>query len=67
MLARYPTQQYVTTVSPETPTLEAIRLMRRLRIGALPVVMDGKLVGIVTEEDFMDIASRLLEEQLENE
>jgi len=57
----------VTTVSPETPTLDAIRLMRRLRIGALPVVMDGKLVGIVTEEDFMDIASRLLEEQLEGE
>ena len=57
----------VTTVSPETPTLEAIRLMRRLRIGALPVVDNGKLVGIVTEEDFMDIASRLLEEQLESE
>jgi CBS domain-containing protein len=57
----------VTTVSPETPTLEAIRLLRRLRIGALPVVDNGKLVGIVTEEDFMDIASRLLEEQLESE
>jgi CBS domain-containing protein len=57
----------VTCVAPETPTLEAIRLMRRLRVGALPVVQDGKLVGIVTEEDFMDIASRLLEKQLETE
>ncbi len=57
----------VTTVTPETPTLDAIRLLRRLRIGALPVVDNGKLVGIVTEEDFMDIASRLLEEQLESE
>ena len=49
------------------PTLDAIRLLRKLRIGALPVVDNGKLVGIVTEEDFMDIASRLLEEQLESE
>ena len=57
----------VTTVTPETPTLDAIRLLRKLRIGALPVVDNGKLVGIVTEEDFMDIASRLLEEQLESE
>ena len=57
----------ITTVTPETPTLAAIRLMRRLRVGALPVVDNGKLVGIVTEEDFMDIASRLLEEQLESE
>jgi len=57
----------LTTVSPETPTLDAIRLMRRLRVGALPVLDNQKLVGIVTEEDFMDIASRLLEEQLESE
>jgi CBS domain-containing protein len=57
----------VTSVGPDTPTLDAIRLMRRLRVGALPVVQDGKLVGIVTEEDFMDIATRLLEKQLEPE
>jgi CBS domain-containing protein len=49
------------TVTPETPTLEAIRLMRRYRIGCLPVILDGRLVGIVTEEDFMVIASRLLQ------
>lgn len=54
----------LTTVTPETPTVEAIRLMRRYRIGCLPVVMDDRLVGIITEEDFMDIASKLLEEQL---
>ena len=28
---------------------------------------DGRLVGIVTEEDFMDIASKMLEEQLSKE
>ena len=35
--------------------------MRRLRVGCLPVVQDERLVGIVTEEDFMEIASKLLE------
>jgi CBS domain-containing protein/gamma-glutamylcysteine synthetase len=54
----------VATVTPETPTLEALRMMRRLKVGCLPVVHNDKLVGIVTEEDFMDIASKLLEEQL---
>ncbi len=56
----------LTTVTPETPTVEALRLMRRLRIGCLPVVQDDRLVGIVTEEDFMEIASKLLEQELGN-
>jgi CBS domain-containing protein/gamma-glutamylcysteine synthetase len=54
----------VTTVTPETPTVEALRLMRRLRLGCLPVVHDERLVGIVTEEDFMEIASKMLEREL---
>ena len=54
----------VMTITPDTPTLEAIRLMRRYRIGCLPVVQDGQLVAIVTEEDFMTIASELLEQRL---
>lgn len=53
-----------TTVAPDMPTVEAIQLMRKLRVGCLPVVHDGRLVGIVTEEDFLDIASKLLEQQL---
>jgi CBS domain-containing protein/gamma-glutamylcysteine synthetase len=51
----------VHTVTLDTQTIDAIRLLRRLRIGCLPVVQDGRLVGILTEEDFMTIASRLLE------
>jgi len=54
----------LTTVSPDTPTIDAIRLMRRLRIGCLPVMNDEHLVGIVTEDDFLEVASKLLEEQL---
>jgi CBS domain-containing protein len=57
----------VVTVTPETPTIEALRTMRRLRVGCLPVLQDGQLVGIVTEEDFMEIASKLLEEQMGSE
>jgi CBS domain-containing protein len=52
------------TVSPETDSLDALALMRDKRIGCLPVVKDGHLVGIVTERDFMDIAGELLEEKL---
>lgn len=57
----------LVTVTPETPTIEALRTMRRLRIGCMPVVQDDRLVGIVTEEDFMEIASKLLEQQLAND
>jgi CBS domain-containing protein len=53
-----------TSVSPETPTLEAIDLMRRQRVSCLPVVNDGKLVGIVSETDFMPLAYDLLEDRL---
>ena len=53
------------TVHPDTRTVEAIRLMRERRLACLPVVReDNKLVGIVTEHDFIIIASRLLENQL---
>ncbi len=55
----------LVTVSPETTTLKAIELMRANRISALPVVtQDRRLVGIVTERDFMEIVSELLQQQL---
>ncbi len=57
-------KKQLTTVTPDTPTLDALRLMRRTRIGCLPVVQDDRLVGILTEEDLMNIASKLMEERL---
>jgi CBS domain-containing protein/gamma-glutamylcysteine synthetase len=54
----------VFTVTPETPTLDALRTMRRLQVGCLPVVHEERLVGIVTEGDFLEIASKLLEHEL---
>ena len=40
------------TVSPDAPIGEAARLMVEHKVGALPVVDQGKLVGIITETDF---------------
>jgi CBS domain-containing protein/gamma-glutamyl:cysteine ligase YbdK (ATP-grasp superfamily) len=56
-------QRDLLTVSPETSTLDAIAMMRRHRIGCLPVVKDGRIVAMVMEEDFMGIAADLLEER----
>jgi CBS domain-containing protein len=52
------------TVVPTMSTLRAIEIMREFGVGSLPVVSDGRLVGIVTEHDFMDIAGQLLEQKL---
>ncbi len=54
----------VMTLSPQTSTLEAISLMRDKRVGCLPVLLDGKLVGVLTEDNFLKIARDLLEQQL---
>ena len=42
----------VWTVGPETPVLEAIQVMADKHIGALPVLRDGELIGIVSERDY---------------
>ncbi|MBX7224008.1 MAG: CBS domain-containing protein [Blastocatellia bacterium] len=54
----------LVTVTPETMTMDAIELMRKHRISCLPVVRDGRLVGVVTERDFMNVTAGLLEEKL---
>ncbi len=54
------------TVSPQTPTLEAIALMRTHGVSALPVVDNDRLVGIVTEHDFMALAEGMLIDALSN-
>jgi CBS domain-containing protein len=52
------------TVTPATPTLEAMEIMRRDRVGCLPVIDAGQLVGIVTSYDFLDATARLFKEHL---
>jgi CBS domain-containing protein len=41
------------TITPETPLDEVVRLMERHRIKRLPVVQDGKLVGIVSRANLL--------------
>jgi acetoin utilization protein AcuB len=43
----------VITVRPEFEIQEAGRLMRELKIGALPVVQDDRVVGIITLTDVL--------------
>lgn len=43
----------VVTVRPETAIRDAAWLMREQRLGALPVVRAGRLVGILTESDVL--------------
>ena len=54
-------------VKPETPTLEALYLMREKNIGCLPVCRNGKLVGLVTAHDFLTVSTRLFEERLKTQ
>ncbi|MGC8968835.1 MAG: CBS and ACT domain-containing protein [Thermus sp.] len=42
------------TVSPDTPVLEAINLLKGRGFRRLPVVKDGKLIGLVTDKDLKD-------------
>ena len=42
------------SVGPKDPIADAARIMRRERVGALPVIDGGRLVGIVTRSDLLD-------------
>jgi CBS domain-containing protein len=52
------------TVTPATSSLEAIEVMRRNRIGCLPVVEGDQLVGIVTSYDFLEASAKLFQQHL---
>ena len=45
----------VVTVNPETDAFEALRIMSERGIGRLPVVEDGRLVGIVSRSDIVRV------------
>ncbi|MCB1197201.1 MAG: CBS domain-containing protein [Bdellovibrionota bacterium] len=51
----------VVTVSPDTDVREAASIMINKKIGCLPVVQSNKLLGIVTEADFLKLAWEVLE------
>jgi acetoin utilization protein AcuB len=49
------------TVAPNTTIEEAAKLMAQYKIGAVPVVSQGKLVGILTETDILGVFIEMLE------
>ena len=51
----------VTTAGPGDSMADSMRLMRRQRIGALPVVEGERVVGILTRSDILDGCIDLIE------
>jgi len=45
-------EKNIVTVNPEMTVEEALALAQEKKVGALPVLEDGRLVGIVTTNDF---------------
>jgi len=58
-------KQKLVTISPDTPALEALYMMREQGIGCLPVVKGERLVGLITAYDFLTVSVKLFEEKLE--
>ncbi len=43
------------TLPPDAPVIDALRIMSAHNIGRIPVVADGKIVGIVTRTDILKV------------
>ena len=52
----------VTIADPEMDICSAITLLLEHKYGCLPIVSEGKLVGIVTEADFLKLTLELLQQ-----
>ena len=48
------------TISPEATIVDAMNIMEKEKIGCLPVVKNHKLIGIITEQNFLHITRRLI-------
>lgn len=53
----------VLTIHPDATVLQAAHLLRHNKFGCLPVLADGRLLGIVTEADFLELAITALSEE----
>jgi len=49
------------TIRPEQKLKEAIKIMDKNKLGSLPVVQNGKLVGMLTETEFFHLSRRIFE------
>ncbi len=57
----------VISTSPKADTLKVAQYIHDSRHGCLTIVEDDKLVGIVTEYDFVEVAISLLERRLDRD
>ncbi len=55
------------TISPDTSLSDALAIMKEHKIGSLPVVKDGELMGIITENQFLRVTGRLMRRLEEEE
>ena len=44
-----------------TPLADAVRLMRTRRLAALPVIQGDRLVGLLTDDDLLEVLAALLD------
>jgi CBS domain-containing protein len=54
------------TIGPSASIVEAMEIMRTRKIGGLPVVKDGELIGMITVLNLLQVTGRLIK-QLENQ
>lgn len=52
-----------TTLRPDQPIFEAARFLHQRRVGCMPVVENGELVGIVTTTDLLRLLMKMMEER----
>lgn len=62
LLDQIPAKEFMAykpiTISPDASIAEAARLMLQYKVGGLPVVENGELVGIITETDLCRLLMR---------
>jgi len=58
LLAKEVMTTEVFTTTPDAALADAARIMIEKKIGCLPVLEEGRLVGILTEGDFVALAAR---------
>ena len=54
-------QNKIVTVPENTPLFTAAKLLTTNKIGCLPIIGNGKLVGIITEADFVKFFTKKVE------
>lgn len=55
-----------TTIHENATIVEALQIMKKHKVGCLPVTRNNELVGIITEADFLRITGRIIERSMDS-